>query len=48
MRIKTHLCSDKDELISFIDNMSADLLTVKRIDYEGADGRHYEYEVRYK
>jgi len=48
MYIKTHLCEDMENLIYFLTHLNAELLTVKQIEYIGADGQTYRYEVRYK
>jgi hypothetical protein len=47
MYIKTHLCIDKDDLIGFLEG-TVEVVSVKQIEYLGADGRTYTYEVRYK
>ena len=47
MYIKTHLCIDKDDLIGFLEG-TIEVVSVKQIEYLGADGRTYTYEVRYK
>jgi hypothetical protein len=49
MNIKTHLCIDKDDLLQFIGDLKAGkLVSVKEVNYPGADGRLYEFEVRYR
>ena len=47
MYIKTHLCIDKDDLIGFLEG-TVEVVSVKQIEYLGADGRTYTYEGRYK
>ena len=48
MYTKTHLCLDRDDLIEFLNQRKPDIISVRKIHYEGADKELYTYEVIYK